>query len=44
MNLPRLEKAFVIGSVQIKMDSEKREKEQARRNGRNGGKGRRKPR
>jgi hypothetical protein len=40
MNLPRLEKAFVIASVQVKIEAEKKAQKEAERKGNKGGKGR----
>ncbi len=39
MNLPRLEKAFVIASVQVKIDADKKAQEEAKRNGKKGKRG-----
>ena len=36
INLPRLDKAFVIGSIQVKIDAEKKAEQEAKRNGNKG--------
>jgi len=38
--LPRLEKAFIIGSIQVKIEAEKKSQQEAKRNGK-GTKGKR---
>lgn len=41
MNLPRLQKAFVIASVQIKIEADKKAEEEAKRSGKKGKRGKR---
>ncbi|WP_176481821.1 hypothetical protein [Paucisalibacillus globulus] len=39
LNLPKLEKAFIIASIQVKIDAEKKSEQKAKQNAKRSGKG-----